>query len=93
MFHFSVDYDTINYPIVIRTRRSGDAFRPAGRKVTKTLKKLFIEKKMTAEQKESAVVISDANGILCVEGCGVDERAAVTAGTQKKIYITIRSNS
>ncbi len=43
-----VNYDTISGSIVLRNRREGDRFSPAGRGVTKTLKKLFQEAGMSA---------------------------------------------
>ena len=45
LFHNSVDYGTISDNATFRNRREGDYFRPAGRGVTKSLKKLFNEEK------------------------------------------------
>lgn len=92
-FYSCIDCDKIESPIEIRTRKTGDAFRPAGRGMTKTLKKLFIEKKLTAKQKAETIVIADKKGILCVEGYGIDERVALKNETKNRLYITIRSKS
>ena len=61
--------------IYIRSRQSGDAIRlPGG---TKTLKKLFIDRKIPAAQRASVPVICDDLGILAVGGIGVNlDRAA-----------------
>ena len=61
--------------IHIRSRQSGDAIRlPGG---TKTLKKLFIDRKIPASQRDLVPVICDDLGILAVGGIGVNlDRAA-----------------
>lgn len=56
--------------IWLRSREPGDAMRlPGG---TKTLKKLFIDRKIPADQRQSVPVVADAQGILGVRGVGAD---------------------
>ena len=45
------DYDKIQKSILLRTRQPGDDFRPAGRHVRKTLKKLFNELGVKPEER------------------------------------------
>ena len=61
--------------IYIRPRQTGDTIRlPGG---TKSLKKLFIDRKIPASQRDSIPVICDDLGILAVGGIGVNlDRAA-----------------
>ena len=61
--------------VYIRSRQAGDAIRlPGG---TKTLKKLFIDRKIPATQRDSVPIICDDLGILAVGGIGVNlDRAA-----------------
>ena len=61
--------------VYIRSRQTGDAIRlPGG---TKSLKKLFIDRKIPAAQRDSVPVICDDLGILAVGGIGVNlDRAA-----------------
>ena len=61
--------------VSIRSRQAGDAIRlPGG---TKTLKKLFIDRKIPAAQRDSIPVLCDDLGILAVGGIGVNlDRAA-----------------
>ena len=62
-------------PIRIRARRAGDAIRLSGG--TKTLKKLFIDRKIPADCRCRIPVAADDRGILGVCGIGTDvERAA-----------------
>ena len=59
----------------IRARQTGDAIRLSGG--TKSLKKLFIDRKIPAARRESIPVVCDDAGILGVYGIGVNlDRAA-----------------
>jgi len=63
--------------IVLRSRLSGDTIRLAGG--TKSLKKLFIDRKIPASHRPEIPVVSDEQGILGVYGIGVNlDRAADT---------------
>lgn len=54
--------------LVLRSRQQGDSLRlPGG---TKTLKKLFIDKKIPAMRRDSIPVIADDMGVLAVLGFG-----------------------
>ena len=54
--------------LILRSRQSGDAIRLSGG--TKSLKKLFIDKKIPASQRSRIPVFADAKGILYVHGIG-----------------------
>jgi tRNA(Ile)-lysidine synthase len=74
---FLFNYDNIYGNIVIRSRKTGDKIRLSGGNGTKTLKKLFIEKRIPARRRSMIPVIADDSGILAVYGIGTDVRAAV----------------
>ena len=71
-----IDYAIISDTAVIRTRRPGDSFRPAGRGVTKSLKKLFNEMGIPPSARDSLVILEQEGEILWIEGIGPSERAA-----------------
>lgn len=62
-------------PIYVRSRRSGDTIRlPGG---TKSVKKLFIDKKIPASRRPLVPIICDDLGILAIGGIGINlDRAA-----------------
>ena len=61
--------------VYTRSRQTGDAIRLSGG--TKSLKKLFIDRKIPASQRDAVPVICDDLGILAVGGIGVNlDRAA-----------------
>ena len=62
------------YPIgsiTVRSRQSGDNIRLSGG--TKSLKKLFIDRKIPAAQRSRIPVLCDEMGILAVEKIGIDQ--------------------
>ena len=82
------DFDKIQGSAVIRSRMEGDKADIHGG--TKTLKKLFIEEKIPAEERNSVVVISDDEGVLWVEGLGAAKRARTSEKTVRVAAIKIR---
>ena len=60
--------------ILVRGRRSGDTIKLSGG--TKSLKKLFIDRKIPARQRLQIPVIADNAGVLGVYGIGVDQNRA-----------------
>ncbi len=61
--------------VVLRSRQSGDSIRLTGG--TKSLKKLFIDRKIPSAQRQQVPVLADSRGVLGVYGIGVNlDRAA-----------------
>ena len=64
---FTVKTDGV---IQVRSRRTGDTMRLSGG--TKSLKKLFVDRKIPASQRQNVPVIADGQGVLGVYGIGVN---------------------
>jgi len=90
LFHNSVDYGTITDNATFRNRRKGDMFRPAGRGITKSLKKLFNEAKIPPSKRDDIVILANGEQILWIEGFGVSEYGCVTSHTTKLVSISIK---
>ncbi len=84
-----LDYAKIGKNLIVRSRLPGDAYRPAGRHCTKTLKKLFQEAGIPVEERVFVPILADENGILWVEGFGPDERVAVTPETREILLLKL----
>jgi tRNA(Ile)-lysidine synthase len=63
--------------IFVRCRQSGDAIRLSGG--TRSLKKLFIDRKIPAARRGSVPILCDEAGILGIPGIGVNLDRAATA--------------
>lgn len=83
----ALDCDRIIGTAVLRPRKPGESFRPFGRGVSKTLKKLFNEAAVPPELRQLVPVAADDMGPLWVCGFGADERCRVTDSTTRAIII------
>ena len=83
-------YEIMGSDIQITSWQSGDRLRPAGRGCTKTLKSLFLERKIPAFKRGSIPVLRDENGILMVHGIALDQRAIPQTG-DKVLKINFRN--
>ena len=88
---FFVKSDLISGDIVIRPRKMGDTIRLTEKSGTKTLKKLFIEKRIPAAKRHLIPIIADESGVIAIPGIGKDlrlraaEKEAVLKITVKEI--------
>lgn len=88
---FYCDCDKIVGNIIIRARQAGDRIKPAGRNVSKTLKKLLNESAYRIEKKDKKIVVCDDLGIVGVIGLCADERVKVDCNTAKILTIKLPS--
>ncbi|MBO7318588.1 MAG: tRNA lysidine(34) synthetase TilS, partial [Clostridia bacterium] len=68
----SFDADKLQGELIMSSRRDGDRFYDKKRSNTKTLKKLFNEKKIPSAVRNSIAVLRDGENILWIEGIGTD---------------------
>ncbi len=87
VFKNSLDYDTIENTSIFRFRNDGDLFSQAGRGNTKSLKKLFNEKKIPLEERCQTLLLESTGKIVWIHGIGPAEGYQVTDSTKKIIYI------
>ncbi|MCH5189445.1 MAG: tRNA lysidine(34) synthetase TilS [Oscillospiraceae bacterium] len=87
-FNNLIDCDKIIGCLKIRSRIPGESVKLYKRKVTKTLKGLFNEKKIPVSLRRKIAVLADDEGIVWLEGFGVSERCAVSNDTDRAIEFT-----
>ena len=73
LFNNGSGCDKITDTAVVRTRRSGDRFRPAGRGVGKSLKKLFNELRIPEAVRGGLLLLEVGGEIVWIESVGVAE--------------------
>lgn len=86
-FHNLLDYDTILNISCARNRRAGDFFRPAGRGVTKTLKKLFNEAGIPPLRRGRVAILESGGRIVWIEGFGASEEACANGRAAAEITV------
>ena len=85
-----MDYDTITSDTAVRTRLPGDRFRPAGRKISKPLRKLQNELHLPASLRDGMVLLADGAGLLWAQGCGPAQRSAPGPQTRRLAVVEIK---
>lgn len=86
-FHNLLDYDTILNISCARSRRAGDFFHPAGRGVTKTLKKLFNEAGIPPLRRNRVAILESEGRIVWIEGFGASREACAKGRTAAEITV------
>jgi tRNA(Ile)-lysidine synthase len=81
---------TLVFPLLIRTRLTGDRFKPFGMKGFKLLSDFLKEQKLNKFEKESCKLLVNGNGeIIWVMGHRSDERYKVNLKNKELIKITL----
>ena len=81
-----IDYDKLQFPLLIRPWQNGDSFMPLGMKGVKKLSDYFIDNKFSLIKKKKARLLISNNQIVCIIGERLDERFKLVQES-KKIYI------
>ena len=68
----AVDVSKIKGELYLSSRKTGDTFNFEKRRVTKSLKKLFNEKKIPLSERNRIAVLHDGESVVWVEGIGVN---------------------
>lgn len=82
-FKFSFDGDKISDTLFVSSRLEGDCFTFKSRGVTKSLKKLFNEKKIPVEERNKLAVLHDGKNVVWIENIGVNAMYIPDENTQK----------
>ena len=81
-----IDYDKLEFPLIIRPFQYGDRFIPLGMKTTKKISDYFIDNKFSLIQKKTTRLLVSNNNIVCIIGHRLDDRFKLVEKT-KKVYI------
>ncbi len=89
----AIDCDKICGKLVVRGRLDGDSIKLSTRKLTKTFKNLFNEKKIDIATRNTLPVIADEKGVVWLCGFGVDERVAIDKTTKNILVFKVSENT
>jgi len=85
----SIDFDNLEFPLILRKRQKGDFFFPIGLNGKKKVSKFFKDEKLSLIDKENAWLLCSKNDIVWVVGMRLDDRFKVTKSTSKILKITV----
>ena len=81
-----LDYDKLEFPLILRKWKKGDFFFPLGMNGKKKLSNFFIDNKISIPEKEQIWVLCSTDEIIWVVGMRISERFKISKKT-KKAYI------
>ena len=83
----SIDFDKIEFPLILRKWQKGDFFFPIGMNGKKKVSKFFKDEKLSLIDKENSWLLCSKNEIVWVIGKRLDDRFKVTKSTSKILKI------
>lgn len=83
----AIDADKIKGSLHMSSRRQSDSFYSNARRNTKSLKKLFNEMKIPAEERNNIAILRDDENLIWIDGIGTDGRYVPDAKTNKVLII------
>jgi tRNA(Ile)-lysidine synthase len=83
------DADALKFPLVVRTPKPGDRFRPWGTGGTRKLKKILIDLKIPLQQRKRIPLLVKDEEILCILGVRRGSVAPVGLGTRSILMVTL----
>ncbi len=83
----SLDYDLLEFPLVLRKWKSGDSFVPLGMNGNKLISDFLIDSKVSSPEKAKTYVLLSSGNIVWVVGHRIDDRYKLTENTNKILKI------
>ncbi len=84
----AVDYDKIQFPLMLRKWQKGDYFKPFGFEHYKKLKDFFVDRKYSLLDKERAWILASGEQIIWIVGDRLDDRFRIDKNTRRILEIT-----
>lgn len=82
-----------SFPLLVRTFRPGDRFRPLGMTGSKKVKDLFIDEKIPAGTRRCLPLLFSGGTLLWVGGLRLAEEARVRPGSREALEVEIRGTT
>jgi tRNA(Ile)-lysidine synthase len=88
-----LDYNKLNFPLIIRKWEPGDSFYPLGMKQKKKLSDYFIDNKYSMLDKENILILESEGTIVWIIGDRIDNRFKITRSTKNALTIKSATKS
>jgi len=85
--HAWLDADRAGQALSLRTRQSGDRLQPLGISGSQTVKKLMIDRRVPAYERDAVPILVSNGRIIWVAGVQIDRECAVTARTARVLHV------
>ncbi len=88
-FEAFLDFDLLDLPLVIRSRRPGDRVRLLGAPGSRKLKDILIDRKIPLAERRLLPVVASGDNIAWVAGVGIAHNFRVTTETSRILHLKI----
>lgn len=85
----ALDYQMLEWPLIIRKWRQGDYFAPLGMENLKKVSDFLIDQKLSLYDKENTWVLESGNKIVWVMGLRIDHRFRVKDTTKRVLVMKL----
>jgi tRNA(Ile)-lysidine synthase len=86
-----LDWNSLRFPLTVRTRREGDRYHPFGAPGSQKLKEMMRAKNIPTHQRERLPVVLSAGKIVWATGLPVSDLFKVTPQTEDVFMISVES--
>jgi tRNA(Ile)-lysidine synthase len=83
----ALDFDRVQWPLVLRNWRPGDSYRPHGSRRVRKLKRLLLQSRVPRSARGSWPVLTSEGRVIWASGYPVAEELAPLPGTQTVLVI------
>ena len=83
----ALDFDRVQWPLVLRNWRPGDSFRPQGSRRVRKLKRLLLQSRVPRHVRKGWPVLDSAGSVIWASGYPVAEEVAANGATQIGLVI------
>jgi tRNA(Ile)-lysidine synthase len=83
----ALDFDRVQWPLVLRNWRPGDSYRPQGSRSVRKLKRLLLESRIPRSARGSWPVLTSDGNVIWASGYPVAEELAPHPGTETGLVI------
>jgi tRNA(Ile)-lysidine synthase len=86
-----LDYDKLQLPLLVRSRRRADRFHPLGAPGTKSVSDFLTDSKTDAQLRARVALLCDQAGVVWVIPLRIDDRAKLTAHTRRALHLVLHA--
>jgi len=87
-----IDFDLVQFPLILRKWEKGDYFMPLGMGQLKKVSDFFVDSKLSIIDKENTWILLSANKIIWIAGKRLDDRFKITDNTKRIITFKLIHN-
>ena len=86
-----MDADCLKMPLLIRNRRHGDWFEPLGMHGKQKIKKLMIDRKIPASEREKLALVVDQLSVIWIENVHLNDRVKISKETKHVLMLEFQA--